>query len=451
MIEYLPNSPDTERALLGAPFIDESVFVQIAALEPSLFYTPSHREAFIAMRNLADRNEPISPITVFEEMKLIAPATTATVATVANWVHSGGNLIRNLDAHISTLKDKALKRDLIRSCNALAEEVSNEADLGSNLAGRAVSIFQDSYLGSLNGNKPTVTLEEGLEHNYERWSKMLRNEIVTIETGIEDIDSQLTGGGLEKGMAHVIGARPGKGKTTLGLDIAAHNLLYQNSVVVFFTMELSKDVLLDRLIAPLAGVPRWQITSKWMDENTRATLIKVGEAIKKLPLFVNAKARTVKDMRLVLREIAQITGGKIDLVITDFLTKMHYAGNNQYQGVTANANGLADFAAEFGCASIILSQLSRETEKRSASDPARQGEIKLTDFRDSGAIEELGRTIIGLWGNDESAPYRVVKMTCLKQGEGGLFEVDATFDTNFMTFGVRRNLLKQTERPAHTS
>lgn len=443
MNDYLPNAPDTERALLGAPFINESIFAQMASLDPTLFYAPAHRYAFIAMRNLADRNEPINPITVFEEIKLIAPVSTITIAEITNWVHSGGNLVRNLDAHISTLKDKALKRELIRTCNALAEEVADEVDLGSNLAGRAVSIFQDSYIGSLNGNKPTVTLEEGLEHNYERWSKMLRNEIVTIETGIADIDSQLTGGGLEKGMAHVIGARPGKGKTTFGLDIAAHNLLYQNSVVVFFTMELSKDVLFDRLIAPLAGVPRWQITSKWMDENIQATLIKVGEAIKKLPLFVNAKARTVKDMRLVLKEVSQITGGKVDLVITDFLTKMHYPGNNQYQGVTANANGLADFAAEFGCASIILSQLSRETEKRTSSDPLRQGEIKLTDFRDSGAIEELGRTIFGLWGNDERQGYRTVKMSCLKQGEGGLFEVDGTFDTNFMTFGVRKNLLKQ--------
>jgi replicative DNA helicase len=182
-----------------------------------------------------------------------------------------------------------------------------------------------------------------------------------------------------------------------------------------------------------------------MDEHDNATLVKVAEAIKKLPLFINDKARTIQDMRAALKEIANRTGGKIDLVIVDFLTRMRLGRGNMYQSVTENAGGIADFAAEFGCASIALAQLGRENEKRITVDASRQGEVRLTDFRDSGAIEELGRTMLGLWGSDDSKPFRKVKISCVKQGEGSLFEVDGVFDTDYMTFGVRKNLLKQSD------
>lgn len=441
MIDRLPSSPDTERTVIASAFVDDAVFAQVAVLEPSAFYDSTNRQVFLAMRNVADRSEPINPITVHNELQLMSPSTKVTVSELTHWTH-GVPAIRSLDAYISTLRDKELKRTLIRSCNELASAASDESDLGVELAGRAVSMFQTSYSESLNGNKPTITLAEGLEGNYERWNRMLRKEIVTIETGLPEIDSRLTGGGFEKGMFHVIGARPGKGKTTLGLDITWHNLMNQR-VVVFFTLELSKDVLLDRLIAPLAGIERYKITSKWMDEYDNSTLVKVSEAIKHSPLFINAKARTVKDMRLALKEVAQQTGGKIDLVIVDYLGRMSLGRGSKYESVSANANGLAEFATEFGSAVIALAQLSRESEKRTTLDASRQGEVRLTDFRDSGEIEECGRTILGLWGQDDSKPYRKVKISCLKQGEGALFEVDGIFDTDFMTFGARKNLLKQ--------
>jgi replicative DNA helicase len=439
MIDQLPNSPESERAVLGSAFLDESVFAQVATLDPSIFY--SYRQAFVAMRNVADRKEAIHPITVHNELKQIDAKTSIGVAEMTNWTY-GLPIVQCVDEYISIIKDKALKRSLIKQCNALATEASEEAELGVDLASRAASIFHQTYSQSLNGSKPTVTLEEAFESNYIRWDKMLNKEIVTIETGIESIDSQLTGGGFEKGMFHVIGARPGKGKTTIGLDIATHNL-FQGKIVVFFTLELSKDVLIDRLIAPLAGIPRYKITSKWMDEHDKSTLIKVSEAIKTLPLFINARARSLREMRAALKDIANQTGGKIDLVIVDFLTRMEHGHGSTYESVSANAGGIADFATEFGCASIALAQLSRENEKRISADPDRQGEVRMTDFRDSGKIEELGRTILGLWGSDDSKPYRKVKISCLKQGEGGLFDVESVFDTDYMTFGVRKNLLKR--------
>lgn len=434
----LPNLPDTERLVLGSVFLDERLIAELD-VEPSVFYTANYRKAFLAMRSLAEKGEPINPVTVYNELKVIDPNYPLSIAEITMWSH-GLPFVTGLETYVSTLKDKALKRDVIRRCNAIAEQAANEDDIGVNIVASVVSDFQGMHSASTNNRRPTSTLAESLEGNYERWDKMLRKEIVTIQTGIAEIDDRLTGGGLEKGMFHVIGARPGMGKTTFALDMAAHNI-FANKVVVFFTMELSRDVLMDRFIAPLAGIPRWRLTSKWMDQRDRDLLISVGEAIKHFPLFVNAKSRTVQDMRVALREVARQTGGKVDLIITDFLTKMRSGKGSKYEAVSENANGLAEFAMEFDAASVALSQLGREVAKRS-TDVGREGEVALTDFRDSGEIEELARTAFALWGNDKTVPNRMVNISCLKQGEGMLFEHQAIFNTDMMTFGVRKSIIK---------
>ena len=111
---------------------------------------------------------------------------------------------------------------------------------------------------------------------------------------------------------------------------------------------------------------------------------------------------------------------------------------SKYEMVSENANGLAEFAVEFNAASIALSQLNRGNEKRTTLNEDDAGRIEMSDFRDSGEIEELARTILGLWGNDTSMGIRDVNLSCIKQGEGALFETRIPFHMEFMTFGVRR-------------
>lgn len=115
--------------------------------------------------------------------------------------------------------------------------------------------------------------------------------------------------------------------------------------------------------------------------------------------------------------------------------------------VSANANGLAEFATDFGCAVVCLAQLNREVTKRNSSEP---GRVELTDFRDSGEIEELGRTILALWGDEDLSGqrHRPVRCTCLKQGEGQIFDESLIFDTHFMTFGVRQSLIAPSQLAA---
>jgi replicative DNA helicase len=439
----LPNSPETEQLVLAAVFLDDTNFAELGELSPKVFYTDRYRKVYTAMRNVAMRNEPVNPVTVGTEFKKLYPSTELTITEMTNWTH-GLPMFTGLGVYISTLKDKALKREIIGKCHALAESARTEDELGQELAGRGVTEFQDAYSEALDHQKPTVHVAEALDSNYERWEKMQSGAIVSIETGIANVDRQLTGGGLEKGMFHVIGARPGKGKTSLGLDIAAHNI-FQGNVVAFFTMELSRDVLMDRFLAPLAGVPRYMISSKFMSDDIRQRLTAVGESLKPLSFYINHKARTLEQMRLALKDIARKTGGRIDLVITDFLTKMRGNGRSKYEAVSENANGLAEFAVEFNCASIALAQLSRAVTKRNALEGEEEGKVETTDFRDSGEIEELARTILALWGSDESYPARPVNISCIKQGEGALFDEKVIFNTDYMTFGSRYDVTRPKE------
>lgn len=430
----LPSAPETERIVIGLPLLDNKIFAQLADLPDSTFHHPHYRAGFKAMQNLWANNKPISPHLVFEELQAIDSNLQLTTSEITNWSY-GLPSYSNISTELNILKDKALKRRLIRQCGEIARKTANESDLGTEIISDAVNSFQNIYSESLDRQKPTVQLSEGLTQNYERWEKMLRKEIVTVETGIDAVDNRLTGGGLEKGMFHVIGARPGKGKTSIGLDIAGHNAL-QNKTVVFFTLELSRDVLLDRFISPYAGIERYKITSKWMNDRDFKKLVAVSEFLKERPFHINHKARTAKDMRLALKETARQTGGEIDLIIVDFLTKMHGAKQNKYESVSYNANCLAEFAVEFNSAVICLAQFHRPEKGKAEEKPSQ------SDFRDSGEIEELGRTVFGLWGNDETKGFREVNISCLKQGEGEIFDEKLVFDTNFMTFGGRQCLIK---------
>jgi replicative DNA helicase len=436
----LPNDTDVERTVLGNVFWDNALFLEASTLQPADFYDPIHRLVFTAMIDLSNRSEPINPVTVVSELRKTNPGVQLTAGELANW-NNGIPFATSLALYISKLRDKTLKRQIIRRCDNLATRASDDTELGADLASEAVTTFQDDFSASNPDRQPTVGLSEGLSIAFERWEKMLRREIVTIETGISEVDHQLTGGGFEKGMFHVIGARPGKGKTSFALDIASHNIL-QDKVVVFFTLELSRDVLLERLVAPLAGVKRWEISARYMHSQTMKRLAAVKEFIQERPLFVNAKARSLQDMRIALKTVQRLTGGRIDVVIVDFLTKMRLNRQSKYEGVSENANGLAEFAGEFDAAVLCLAQLNRSVTKRTADRPEEIGKVETTDFRDSGEIEELARTIIALWGNSKEIPFSPVNVSCIKQGEGKLFDHEAVFDTDYMTFGVRQCLIQ---------
>jgi replicative DNA helicase len=170
-----------------------------------------------------------------------------------------------------------------------------------------------------------------------------------------------------------------------------------------------------------------------MNSHDFKKLVAVGEFIKTLPLRINHKARTANDMRLALKSVAKDLGGEIDVIMVDFLTKMASSRGSKYESVSYNANCLAEFAVEFNSAVICFSQFSREITKRDGGE----SKVKLSDFRDSGEIEELGRTVFGLWGSDETNGLRDVQLACLKQGEGMTFDANLVFNTDLMTFGPR--------------
>src|SRR5574343_570451 len=209
MIDNLPHSKDTEEHLLGIVFQDDSTFSEIAHLEPKDFYNPVTRSAYEAMHELVSEGQPINPVTVMNKMSF-----PVAVSEIVRWF-SGLPVLMQAEPLIAILRDKRAKRDIIHKAHKLLRKASDDIASGDEIINEAIDSFQE-VKGNVS-HKPTVSLFETTPTSIERWDKMLSKEIVTIQTGIPDVDRELTGGGLEKGMFHVLGARPGSGKA-LALD-----------------------------------------------------------------------------------------------------------------------------------------------------------------------------------------------------------------------------------------
>jgi replicative DNA helicase len=211
---------------------------------------------------------------------------------------------------------------------------------------------------------------------------------------------------------------------------------------VFFSAELSTEVIMDRLLSPYSSVERWKITGRHLTGELFSRLVQTGDALSHYKLYINDRARTAAEIKTACRAIARENNHKIDLILVDYLQRLEYPFGitNQNQGITALMKELAPLAGEYDAAVVALSQFNREHEKRSDPTPRK------SDLRGCGEIEEYARTILALYDPDEGKPKRAIKVACLKQGEGETFNgIDLVYDTDFMTFGGRFPLFSPVE------
>src|SRR5690606_35838735 len=194
-----PNSLEAEQQILGAVLLDNGLLSEAAQLDDDAFYNARHRRAFQAMKMLADNGEPITPLTV---ANCVGNKTDLSVTEISSWIH-GLPLNMSIDPQIAILRDKLVKRKIIRDADAVIRNTADDADTGSNLAEQAAETFQSLLASSLIDRRPTMRLDEALERSYEFWERMATGKVVSVGTGMDEIDHALTGGGFGKGMFHV--------------------------------------------------------------------------------------------------------------------------------------------------------------------------------------------------------------------------------------------------------
>ena len=378
-----PQNLDAEKSLLGAVLIDEEVMADVAEhVNPGDFYDKNHSLVFASMLRLFEKHKPVDLLTLTDELKkkgeLDVIGGSVFLSELTNYVPTAAHAA----TYAEMVAQKAVRRRLIRASGDIAEMGYDEATTTQELLEKAEAEIFSVSDQSL--KQDLVSIENILMDSFERIEELHKNkgELRGIRTGYRDLDNMTAG--LQRSDLIILAARPSMGKTTLVTNLAYNVATIEKKPVLFFSLEMSKEQLVDRMLADAANVDSWNIrTGKLTDED----FIKLSEASGELaeaPIFIDdTPGLTVLEMRTKARR--KHHESPLGLIIVDYLQLMQSSGKhdgNRVQEVSEISRGLKLMARELNVPLIALSQLSRLVESRTPPIP------QLSDLRESGAIEQ---------------------------------------------------------------
>jgi replicative DNA helicase len=379
----LPTNVDAEKFVLGSILLDDTLYVQAAGtLEPEDFSLEKHRRIFKRMGELQTRGERIDRITVANELMKFNELEACDGLTYLVSLDDGLPQIPNLESYIRIVKDKAiLRRIIFASQHMMNRCLLGEEEPGDILAGAEETILKlgDARVksGLLNPGQILQEYEGGLSAFLDP-SKRIKG----ISTGFAKLDEMT--GGMHGGDLVIIAARPSMGKTALALNIAQHVALRLKQTVAIFSLEMSRESLLTRMLCATARVDSHRFRAGFLSREERDKLNRALHELVEAPLYIDDTAGlNMMDMHAKLRRLQQEQ--KVGLVIVDYLQLMSAPGRqeNRNQEVSALSRGMKLLGKELNVPMMVLSQLSRAVETR-------QGDHRpqLSDLRESGSIEQ---------------------------------------------------------------
>ncbi len=378
-----PQNIDAEKSLLGAVLIDEEVLADVTEhVKPQDFYDKNHALIFGAMVRLFEKHRPVDLLTLTDELKrkdeLEVIGGSAFLTELTNYVPTAAHAA----AYAEMVAQKAVRRRLIRASGDITELGYDESTTTQELLEKAEAELFSVSDQSL--KQDLVSIEQILMDSFDRIEELHKNkgELRGVRTGYRDLDNMTAG--LQRSDLIVLAARPAMGKTTLVTNLAYNVATIEKQPVLFFSLEMSKEQLVDRMLADAANVDSWNIrTGKLTDED----FLKLSEASGELadaPIFIDdTPGLTVLEMRTKARR--KNHESPLGLIIVDYLQLMQGSGRhdgNRVQEVSEISRGLKLIARELNVPLIALSQLSRTVESRTPPIP------QLSDLRESGSIEQ---------------------------------------------------------------
>lgn len=391
-----PQDIDAEKSLLGAILISNVIFPEIISIvQPSDFYEKKHGQIFQAMISLYDHSKPIDLLTLTAELR--ANKTLKAVGG-ASYITDLSSLVptaSHAKAYADIVKKMSVRRQLIQAGTAIAEKAFNDDVKVEELLGQAE---KDLYKVSDESFKSDyVALDDLLVDAFDRIELLHKNKggIPGLKTGFPDFDKMTAG--LQKGDLFVIGARPSMGKTTIAQNIA-YNVASINKVgVLFFSLEMPRDQIVDRTVSSISSIESWQLrTGNVSDEDFPKISDALGD-MSDIPLYIDdTSGMTVLEIRNKARRAVH-EHKDIKLIVIDYLQLIRgsdrYAGN-RVQEVTEISQGLKNLARELEVTVLALAQLNRGVTGR--DDPRPQ----LSDLRESGSIEQDADIVALMHSND---------------------------------------------------
>jgi len=386
----LPASIEAERAILGAILLDNLAYHQAAqsALQSDDFSLDSHRRIFLRMSELCENGRAVDFVTLSEQLgqhkEIEAVGGVAYVTSLTD----GLPRVRNIEQYVRIVKDKALLRNLIHAAsNAVQTAYDQEAPAEEIIEAAESAIFQiaEQRIGQgFMGVREIVESSFGtIERLYEQGQR-----ITGLETHFEDLDNMTSG--LQKSDLVIIAARPSMGKTAFAVNIAENTAVRDKKVVGLFSLEMSRESLIMRMLCSQAMVDSHKVRTGFLSREDRSKLVDGLAALIEAPIFIDdTPGISISEMRAKCRRLQQ-SKGRLDLIIVDYLQLVAAAPagtgrryENRTQEVSAISRGLKMMAKEMRCPVIALSQLSRAPEGRTGNNRP-----QLADLRESGAIEQ---------------------------------------------------------------
>jgi replicative DNA helicase len=392
----LPSSEDSERVILGAVLLDNALITQaIEHLKPEDFYSPLNRRVYNAMIGLFEQGKQIDPVLIIEEMKKDGPIEAiGGISTIANLTF-GLPHFSNLTEYVKVVKDKSVVRTLIRTCNQITSEALAEEDDAEVILDRAEQMVFS--LAEERTRKGFFHIEPIARDVLEKVTELAHGEshaLTGLATGFRDFDSKTSG--LQKTDLIIIAARPSMGKTALCLTIAQNAAVLENAVVAVFSLEMSKEQLVMRMLSSEARIDAHRFRSGHLIREEWARLAGGIESLSRAKIFIDDTAGlSVLEMRAKARRLAA-EQKQLDLIVVDYLQLMSAGGRieSRQQEVSKISRELKALAKELNVPVVALSQLSRAPEARNPPKPL------MSDLRESGSIEQDADVVAFIYRED---------------------------------------------------
>lgn len=428
-----PQNVDAEMSLLGAILIDEETLADISEhVKPHDFYDKRHATIFDAIMRLYERNKPVDLLTLTDELKrkneLEAVGGSAYLTELTNYVPTSAHA----ESYAEIVAQKAVRRRLIKASADISElgfdENTTTQELLQQAEAELFSVSDQSLKQDL------ASLESILTESFDRMEELHRNKgsLRGVRTGYRDLDNMTAG--LQRSDLIILAARPAMGKTTLVTNLAYNVATIAKQPVLFFSLEMSKEQLVDRMLSDASGVPAWSIrTGNLSDEDFSKLSEAMGE-MAEAPIYIDdTPGVSVLEMRTKARRAAHEQ--PLGLIIVDYLQLMQGSGRhdgNRVQEVSEISRGLKLLARELNVPVIALSQLSRSVESRSPQVP------QLADLRESGSIEQDADIVMFIYReayyNPDTERENITDLIIAKHRNGPVGKVELYFHPERLRF-----------------
>lgn len=433
-----PQNIEAEIAVLGALMIDKNAITKIAdIIRPEDFYKAKHEKIFESILDLYQEQQPLDILSVssrLKEKKILEDIGGRGYLTeIINSVATASNVV----SHAKLVQKKSTLRKLI-------ETASDIVELGYQEDRPLDELLDESQ------QKLFAVSQQSVKNEFSSLNKLLESAFIRIDemhkdsakfrgvpTGFYDLDNILSG--LQKSDLIILAARPSIGKTSFALELARNAAVKSKMPVGIFSLEMSSDQLVDRMLAAQAVVNLWNLRTGNLDSDSEDDdFQKIGDAmgvLSEAPIFIDDSAiSNIMEMRTMARRLQAEKG--LGLLVIDYLQLMEGRGNrnndSRVQEISEISRGLKNLAKELNVPIVALSQLSRAVESRSPQIP------KLSDLRESGSIEQDADVVLFLYREDRENPdtenKNIVEVHIAKHRNGPVGKVSLFFDEETTAF-----------------